>query len=121
MEIFWEAVLQDQTGSVAGEVGKVANVVESQNAEINQIHRRLDRLSLACQAMWELLRDSTSFEENDILARMEDVDLRDGVKDGKMSPPSINCESCGRKGNPRRRQCVYCGGKLPEGGRSAFS
>lgn len=120
MEIFWEAAPQSHAGSVSGEVGKVANVVESQNAEINQIHRRLDRLSLACQAMWELLRDTTDFEEQDILKRMEEVDLRDGVKDEKMTPASLHCESCGRKGNPRRRQCVYCGGKLPAEGRSAF-
>ncbi|MGY8656155.1 MAG: hypothetical protein ACKVJX_21255 [Verrucomicrobiia bacterium] len=121
MEVFWEGAPQSQTGSVTGKVEEVANVLESQNAEINQVHRRLDRLGLACQAMWELLRDSTSIEEKDILARMEEVDLRDGVKDEKMTPPSLHCESCGRKGNPRRRMCVYCGGSLPDEGRSAFS
>ena len=38
MEIFWEAAPQSQTGSVTGKVEEVANVLESQNAEINQVH-----------------------------------------------------------------------------------
>ena len=71
--------------------------------------------------MWEPLRDSTEFEEKDIFAKMQEVDVRDGVADGKMTPQTRACPSCKRKSNARRNVCVYCGTALPPGEKTAFS
>jgi hypothetical protein len=121
MDIFWEAASPGSIGNVANDVEKVSHTVESQNAEIKQINRRIDRLSLACQAMWELLRDATDFEEKDIFAKMQEVDLRDGVADGKMTPQTRECPSCKRQSNARRNICIYCGSALPADAKPAFS
>lgn len=112
MDAFWTATsISSHSGAAHGAAQDVSKTLKSQNVEINRIHRRVDRLALACQAMWELLRDSTDIEDKDIFDKMEEVDLRDGVRDEKMGAPVVHCPSCGRKGNAYRPLCIYCGAK----------
>ncbi|HVE16251.1 MAG TPA: hypothetical protein VNB29_05915 [Chthoniobacterales bacterium] len=77
--------------------------------DLRRLESRLDRLALASQAMWELLRERTDLTEDDILARIMEVDLRDGQADDKMSGRAVTCTSCGRKINSAHRSCIYCG------------
>ena len=38
-----------------------------------------------------------------------DIDLRDGVEDGKITPNVQDCQACGRTMAPRHKRCMYCG------------
>jgi hypothetical protein len=78
-------------------------------AEVKSLSRRVERQSLASQALWELLRDHTDFEEEHILEKMQEIDLRDGQIDGKIGHAPLTCSKCGRPGNSSRTVCVYCG------------
>ena len=71
---------------------------------------------MACQAMWELLESRTKFTQDDLEKKMEEIDLRDGIKDGKISKTVATCPSCGRKTSIRRPTCLYCGEPNPNGG-----
>lgn len=82
--------------------------------KLDSFERRLDHISLACQALWELIRETTSLTEEDILAKMEEIDLRDARKDGKMSTTTVKCESCGKISQSHRQTCIYCGEDLPD-------
>lgn len=74
---------------------------------------RIDRLELLNRALLEVVvsKQLTSAEEIDVL--MQQVDLLDGVEDGKMSTTvrehAPKCRACHRHVNPRRESCVYCG------------
>ena len=75
----------------AGSVTELRTVIERQEDEINKLY-------LVTQAMWELLRDRTQFEEKDLLDKVEEIDLRDGIKDGKVAKTVVEeCQNCGRK------------------------
>ena len=47
--------------------------------------------------------------EEKIVAKMQEIDLRDGVQDGKMGAGIVTCEHCGQKYKASHRQCMYCG------------
>ncbi|MEM6886363.1 MAG: hypothetical protein AAF571_15185 [Verrucomicrobiota bacterium] len=72
----------------------------------------MERLTLACQSMWELLRDRTDFTEADLEEKMLEIDLRDGQADGKIGMQLIQCPSCNSKTNSRRTHCLMCGAPL---------
>jgi len=98
-----------QAKSEARSAGRTADRLE---AELSRQQKHLDRLSLACQAMWELLRDYSSLSEEHLEAKMREVDLRDGSEDGRMSRQLLDCPHCGRPTNSRRELCLMCGGPL---------
>lgn len=85
---------------------------DRQTNEISRLRRQVDRLSLGCQAMWELLRDNTGFTEDQLEAKILEVDERDGRADEKISLQVCDCPACGHKTNSRREICLMCGASL---------
>lgn len=88
---------------------------ERLSKEVEDLRARCDTLALACQALWEIVRSTTGLNDEAILSKMQEIDLRDGVLDGKITPRMTMCSSCGRANNTRRNACVYCGTQLPSG------
>jgi hypothetical protein len=86
--------------------------VDRQDQEIEELTRRVDRLSLACQALWELLRDRIDLDDATLNRKISEIDLRDGSSDGRIAMAVIECEQCGNRGNSRRKQCIFCGAAL---------
>jgi hypothetical protein len=79
---------------------------------IDELGFRLARTTLACQALWELVRERAGITEEELLMKMDEIDLRDGVKDGKMTATTIVCRCCARKVNTKSSRCMYCGAEL---------
>ncbi len=70
---------------------------------------KLDKLSLICRAMWELLTKNTSLSDKDLLNEVREVDPRDGYLDGKSRKPLKKCPKCGVTLSRKHRRCIYCG------------
>jgi hypothetical protein len=56
----------------------------SAQSELADLRASVDRLMLVNRALWELIRDQSALREEDLLARIEAIDMRDGVLDGRM-------------------------------------
>jgi hypothetical protein len=84
--------------------------------DVQHLQRKVDKLSLGCQALWELLCERAGLKDDDLLAKMEEIDLRDGVQDGKMTQRVVICPSCKRNTSNKRTRCIYCGTALPDPG-----
>lgn len=81
------------------------------------LEARLDQLELACAGLWELLQDKFQLTEAELVAKMEEVDLRDGKRDHKMGAIRMICPHCNRPlATKSRVRCVYCGQDLPQSG-----
>lgn len=105
-------------GPPAGPVASAADTpskseVSRLRAQVEELQRRLDTMTLAAQAMWELLRLQGRFSDTDLLEKMQEVDLRDGEADGRITSGLVNCPGCGRRNRSTRRHCVFCGAGLP--------
>jgi hypothetical protein len=83
---------------------------------IGQLEEELDRLTLVCAAMWELLEARLQVTQEDLAAQVAKVDARDGTVDGKLTHAVSQCPECARTMSPRHRRCLYCGFDLPPGG-----
>jgi len=70
---------------------------------------KLDSLALTCQALWEILRERTKLTEEDLIAKITEIDLRDGKEDGRMGSAGIPCPRCKRTLSRRHDNCMYCG------------
>ena len=91
-----------------------AKVTADQSADrVRELEFTVNRIALACQAMWELLRASSGVTDDELLAKMHEVDLRDGTEDGRMTTKIIYCAKCGKPSNTRHARCMYCGAELP--------
>ena len=78
-----------------------------------EAQERMDQLLLVCAAMWELLSEKAGLTENDLVARIAEIDARDGMADGKMTYTPVQCPQCQRTIFPKQRKCLYCGAARP--------
>ena len=107
--MFWELYQQNQIRSAHRSAHRAQASAQQTYRQMERLEEKVDALALACQSLWEIVRESSGFSEDHLLARMEQIDLRDGKADGKMSPMGQSCPKCGRKTSRRREQCIYCG------------
>jgi hypothetical protein len=77
---------------------------------------QLDHLNLVALALWELVGERLGLTVEQLRAKVEEIDLRDGVRDGRYTGGTPRCAGCGREVAPWRRQCMYCGQPRGAGG-----
>jgi len=87
--------------------------VDGLQRRVKRLEEQVERLTLASIALAELLRDRLGVPQDDIEAKVHEIDLRDGRLDGKLSRPGPVCPGCQRANSPHRTACLYCGKPLP--------
>lgn len=90
----------------ASHISQTTNLIQS---DVVCLRDEVERLSLLNQAMWELLRERLRLSDDDLEKKAQEVDMRDGKPDGKMSRHPLRCPQCGRVTNSRHKKCLYCG------------
>ena len=115
IDVFWDLHQQGQISAAQDAAAQAQNRAQSAQELIHQMEKRVNRLSLLCQAMWEMLRERAEFTEDQLAAKVLEVDLRDGRSDNRITTLIRDCPSCGRKTNSKRLVCVICGAELPKG------
>ena len=104
---------QMQTGGSAGEAqaaaGKAASKAARMLLRVKELEDRLDKLTLICMGMWSFLAESNKVTEEDLIKRVTQIDLEDGVADGKVTKQVARCDRCDRVMSPRHKRCIYCG------------
>lgn len=109
MSLFWELHQQrriHQANSMAAESASTAHATAIQ---LQELEDRLERLSLVCRAMWTFLQESQGLTEEQLFARVLEVDLIDGQADGRVKKTGRKCRQCGRVMSNRHHRCMYCG------------
>ena len=106
---FWD-LHQDRRIAAAETMAESATSQASDfRGATQELRDRLDRLVLASMALWELLRERTDLTEEDLLKKVQEIDLRDGQADGRVTRPPRKCPKCGRVVSRRHARCLYCG------------
>lgn len=109
MSGFWMGGLQNDWGEVTATSRQTGAAQAETRAEMKELQRQVERLSLLNQALWEILRERLSLTDADLENMAREVDMRDGVADDKMTAQPVRCPSCNRVCNSRHAKCIYCG------------
>ena len=110
--MFWELYQQSQIHGAKSDAARASGKATRVEDELRRVYDRIDSLALICQSMWELIRERTTLTDQDIDQKLQEIDLRDGKADGKMSTPPKNCTDCGRVIARRHSRCLYCGAEF---------
>lgn len=99
-----------RASSMAREAGAAAGVAATH--DIEDLEMRLERLLLVVESMWSLLTES-GYADEQLIARIKQLDVEDGTVDGRRAPRPRQCPSCRSMVEPGRESCPYCGRALP--------
>ena len=77
--------------------------------QLRRLSARLAHLTLVNQTLWELLRQHANLTQVQMFDKMHEIDLRDGVADGKIGKPAFVCKNCGHRVSANYELCIYCG------------
>lgn len=117
LDFFWELSQQGRINDLERRANDAECKVLNERVSNTDLESRLGRLTLINQAMWELLSAKLGVTGAELEEKMKEIDLRDGVQDGRITPPSARascrCEKCGRTQNIRNRRCVFCNELIP--------
>lgn len=95
-------------GRAAGLAASASSFADSPTGRIHALNDRIDRLVLVVEAMWSLLEES-GFNEEDLAARISQLDQADGEADGKRAQETGRCEDCGAVIGRGLPNCQFCG------------
>jgi hypothetical protein len=79
-------------------------------SETEELKDDVEKLLMITEALWTILKEQLGYDEDELIRRIEEIDMRDGILDGKVKA-GINpdCPECGRKLIGKRAKCLYCG------------
>lgn len=109
IEFLWDISQQHQIGQALDDSGRANHKANSTTEQVRALEAGLQRISLASQAMWELLQERTGATGAELLQKISEIDLRDGRKDGKIGSTVVVCPQCARNVSSKKLSCIFCG------------
>jgi hypothetical protein len=103
--------------SAANSALRAASIPSISSVSVNDmedISERIDRLVLLCAAMWSILEDGGSTEEQ-LIARIQEIDAADNVLDGQITAKPTRCRKCDTLVPPGLAACQFCGEPVYDG------
>jgi len=113
--IMWGGFYRDLSVSLHAAQDARATARDAQY-RIEAITRWADQSLMLCEAIWTLASEKLGLTDDDLVARINEIDMRDGKLDGRVHTAPDACAKCGRTSAKRFDRCMYCGeprGKKP--------
>jgi hypothetical protein len=80
-------------------------------SRVGALEEQIERQALVNTAMFEILVARLGLTKEDVAMKVAEVDLRDGIADGKLDAMKMHagtCGKCGRVVSRRYARCLYC-------------
>ena len=107
----WNAIQQEQIRQVENKVRYVKDKTVDSQSEVATLRIKVDRITLLCEALWEIIKAETGRTDIDLSSIMTDIDMSDGKLDWKNKKPAPKCIKCGRVYQKGTMNCMFCGAK----------
>ena len=83
-------------------------------SKVEQLETRLDRALMTMEAMWTLMSERLGITDDELQERIVEIDLTDGILDGRVRRPAAECHACKRRIPRRFTRCMYCGVEIEQ-------
>jgi hypothetical protein len=93
----------------AGDAARAKSKARSVEREVRVLEANLAKTLMICETLWEIVRDQHGLTDKNLHDKLYEVDMRDGVLDGKNQRTSVKCPNCDHTVSPRHPACIYCG------------
>ena len=100
------AAAANASGSGAARAESKAHSVER---KLRVLEASVAKTLMINEVLWEFIRDNHGLTEKDLHKKLYEVDMRDGVLDGKNQRKASECPDCGHMVSARHPACIYCG------------
>ena len=105
---------QQAVSKAAGDAARAKSKVGRVERDLRALKANLAKSMMINEALWELIRDKHGLTEKDLQDKLYEVDMRDGVLDGKNQRKAVDCPNCSHAVSPRHPACIYCGQVIDE-------
>jgi hypothetical protein len=112
MSFLWDAYQSSQISQLNSRIDRLQDSGAREQAAVRvatELEEKVNRLALICRAMFELLQQTSGLSEDQLKAKIQEIDLRDGQADGRMTPQGKRCPKCDAMMSPRFGRCLFCG------------
>jgi hypothetical protein len=105
-----------RTATRAASLARSAAVADgtAHTNRIEDLNERIDEISLILRGIWALLEEGGVTSEQ-LIAKLEELDMADGVADGKVRKGPVQCSSCDSRVAPGLAKCQFCGAEIVSG------
>lgn len=83
--------------------------------EVQELRRRLEHFALAQQALYELFAAKLGVTDDEVMAKMAEIDARDGTVDHRLGSMALVCPACKRRTPANMDHCIYCSAPVKGG------
>ncbi len=108
-EWFWNWRQQSQIDEARRDLNRGERSGNHLRDRVDDLESKLDSMTLYTAALWEVVSARLSISTDELRKKVEEIDLRDGVRDGKITPQPTTCPGCNRTIAARHKRCLYCG------------
>jgi len=100
------AAAANTSSSSAARATSKAHAVER---KLRVLEANLAKCLMINEVLWEMIRDNHGMTEKELHEKIYEIDMRDGVLDGKNQRKAAECPKCGHMVSARHPACIYCG------------
>lgn len=109
MDIFWDLYQERRIGEARSQAARGAARADAASMAVGSLEARFERMVLVNMALWSLLKETTGLTDELLAARVKEIDLEDGRKDGKIQATVEPCPKCNKTLSKKHQRCLFCG------------
>lgn len=92
---------------------RVSNEATEARSQTDFLRADVEKLLMITEALWSILKEQHGYTDAELIRRVQEIDLRDGILDGKVAKQTQpSCPQCHRTLIRNQPKCLYCGAEV---------
>jgi len=107
--LLWEAHQNARIRGARTAASAASSAASDAKFDVRELERRVEKLTMIVEGMWSFMQAEHGYTEAQLIDVVTEIDLRDGLLDGKVKRKPRDCEECGKVIGADKVTCMWCG------------